>query len=63
MRKDKKSQYQLKKEKLHCINYLLNANFKRWERVRNKTATQQDLDEIKTANQLINEIWEIVKDE
>ena len=59
----KKSQYQLKKEKLHCIKYLIDANNHRWERVRNKTASQTDIDCLRTAADLIKDIWEIVKDE
>lgn len=64
MRKDKKSQYQLKKEKLIQIKELIWQRHENWEKIKARTF---EGDPNKTPNlmpnDLIKSIWEIVKDE
>ena len=55
MRKDKKSQYQLKKEKLHCIKYIL--------QIETKITYPTPEENIRQIEKIFNEIWELVKDE
>lgn len=60
MRADKKSQYQLKKEKLQLIKQILEKHQKTWITIR---LSQTPNEQPKMASEIINEIWEIVKNE
>lgn len=66
MRKDNKSQYQLKKEKLQKIKIIIDNNNLAWASVK-AAKTEEDKiywsTKVKMANEIVKEIWEIVKDE
>lgn len=66
MRKDGKSQYQLKKDKLQKIKLTIEETNKNWKFLRAaKTEEEQKYwsGKVKIASEIIKEIWEIVKDE
>lgn len=63
MRKDKKSSYQAKKDKLHYIKYLLKTNMEIYSRISNHIQTQEDIKNYRRMDNLINDIWELVKNE
>lgn len=63
MRKDGKSQYQLKKEKLQAIKKIIKYYLDTWEDIRNGKYPTFGKEETPTAEKIINLIWEHIKDE
>lgn len=63
MRKDGKSQYQLKKEKLKQIKYLIKWRAELWRQIKEKTYKGDYNEPLLMPQNVIERIWELVKDE